>query len=91
MTLPARFIGLPIRDLTEVERALLSHLARWGSTGLPISKLGKRWFWQFRSLQAPVLYRTKREAVAAFERYHSYLVELLAYDSWRRATGAASE
>ena len=64
------------RELTLDERDLLQHIMRWGSDGYPVQKLGSRWIFSWRSIQTPTLYRTKREATEAFERYHEVLLYL---------------
>lgn len=65
------------RGLSEDERALLTHLSRFGSDGYPVVKLISRrgWVWEdWRSVRgAPTVYKTKREAVAAFERFYAVL------------------
>lgn len=55
--------------ITESERALMGHISMWGSAGYPVSKLGRGWVWReaFGVSGSPKVYRTKREAVAAFE------------------------
>jgi len=55
------------RDLTVDERDALSHSSRWGSDGRPIERIGRGWTYRWRSIEAPALYRTKREAVDAWE------------------------
>ncbi len=59
------------RVVTEDERALLEQVIRWGSDGYPIAKLGRGWAWgPWRSVNGPpTIFRTKREAVAHFERF----------------------
>lgn len=63
----------PTREITEDERALLVHINRFGSDGYPINKLanGHGWTWgPFRSVQGPpVVFETKRQAVASFESF----------------------
>src|SRR5678815_4152015 len=58
-----------MQPLTDDEAALLYHVGRWGSDGYPIERIGRSWHWrQWLSVRgAPVVYRTKRAAVAAFE------------------------
>ena len=69
-----------MRGISEDERALLTHISMWGSDGYPIRKLGRKWAWgPFRSVEGPpVLYRTKREAVASFEAFHRVLLDAVA-------------
>lgn len=67
-----------MRGITEDERALLLHVSRWGSDGYPVNRLrAGRWTWgPFRSVNGPpVVFRTKREAVASFERFCEILIE----------------
>lgn len=69
----------------EDHRALLVHVSRFGSAGYPVRKAhstSKRWLWSFRGLGSRMLYRTKREAVAAFEAYHAGLVNISAGRGW---------
>lgn len=62
------------RLMTYDERRLFSHIGRWGSEGYPIRKLGRKWDWHFTErVTSPTLYTTKREAVAAFERFLAVL------------------
>ena len=65
------------RGVTPDERALLNHVSRWGSDGYPVQKIGSRWHWRdWRSVKgAPVVYRTKREAVAAFEAFYQIVLD----------------
>lgn len=77
------------RKLNEDERGLLTHLSRWGVDGYPVRKLGKRWTWDFRSLKSPTLYRTQREAIEAFERFHDVLIEASGEEAYARAVSAA--
>ncbi len=69
-----------MRGITEDERALLTHVMRWGSDGYPVERIGRAWHWRdWRSVRgAPTVYRTKREAVAAFEAFHGILLDALA-------------
>ena len=61
--------------LTEDEQFVLTHISRWGSDGYPIVSLkrGATKFWSWGPIRAvkgpPVLFKTKREAVASFEAY----------------------
>lgn len=64
-----------IRRISEDEKALLTHTTMFGSDGYPIRKLGRGWYWDFRSLSAPEVYKTKRECLAAFERFIDVLVD----------------
>jgi hypothetical protein len=75
-----------VRPLSEDDRALVTHITMWGSDGYPIRKVGSRWDWSYRSLSAPILYRTKRDAVAAFETYMGVLRDCLASEAQGRAT-----
>lgn len=67
-----------MRTLTDDERALMQHVSMWGSDGYPIRQLSKgRWIWDnWRGVRGtPVVYKTKREAIAAFERFMDILRE----------------
>lgn len=69
-----------LAPLSDDEAALMCHITRWGSSGYPIERVGRSWHWRnWRSVRgAPVSYRTKTEAVAAFEGWHD-----LALERWR--------
>lgn len=58
---------VPLTD----EAALLYHVQRWGSAGYPVRKLGRGWIVDtWRSVKGPpVVYKTKRAAVAQFEAW----------------------
>lgn len=66
------------RNSTEDERALLNHVSMWGSAGYPINKAAGRWTWgPWRSVQGPpTRFKTKREAVASFERFYEMLLDI---------------
>ena len=67
-----------MRTLTDDERALMQHVSMWGSDGYPIRQLSKgRWIWDnWRGVRGtPVIYKTKREATEAFERFMDVLRE----------------
>lgn len=57
--------------VTDNEQQELNHWMRWGSDGYPVSKLGRKW----SIPHFPVLYDTKREAVAQWERYIDALID----------------
>ncbi len=58
--------------LTETETAELTHWSRFGSDGYPIRKLSSgNWILP----HFPVVYKTKREAAAQWERYIDALIE----------------
>jgi len=62
------------RGVSEDERALLTHVSRFGSDGYPISKLGRGWSWGYRGIKGPPkVFKTKREAVASFEAFMDIL------------------
>lgn len=73
------------RPLTEDERALATHISMFGSAGYPVRKLGRKWTWDYRSISAPTLYATKRDATAAFERYMGVIRSCLGAAAYRRA------
>lgn len=66
-----------MRGITGDEKALLLHVAHWGSAGYPISKLGRGWTWgPWRSVKAhPVMFRTKKKAVESFEIFLEILAD----------------
>lgn len=68
-----------MRRLTEGERELLKHVSMWGSDGYPIRRLGSRhWGWgdAYGVKGPPTVFKTKREAVASFERFYDVLLEI---------------
>jgi hypothetical protein len=73
------------RPLSDDDRALMTHISLWGSTGYPVRRLGSRWTWDYRSLSAPGVYKTRREAVAAFETYMAVLRDCYSAEAYRRA------
>jgi hypothetical protein len=64
-------------NLTESENRFLSHNVRWGSDMYPAQKAGSRWMWaEFCGVKgSPVIYKTKRECVAAIEAYIEMLCD----------------
>jgi hypothetical protein len=69
------------RGITANEKELIDHISRWGSDGYPIQKCkGGKWIWfEFFGVKgAPTVYKTKREAVAAFEDFHQILLDAYA-------------
>ena len=63
-------------NLTEDENALLTHISRWGSDGYPLNHLKRGWTWDYRGIKGPpVVFKTKRAAVASFEAYHQVLID----------------
>jgi hypothetical protein len=69
--------------LTEGEHNILRHISRWGSDAYPIRKVtGRtlRWVWDemYGVKGPPVVYKTKQEAVEAFEGYLEILRAKLA-------------
>lgn len=53
--------------LTEDEKMALVHNSRWGSDSYPVVKLGHKWNLAHPLAKSDPLYKTKREAVAAWE------------------------
>ncbi len=65
-----------MRGITEDEKDLLTHWSRFGSDGYPIKKLGRGWYWSYRSIEGPpTIFRTKREAVRSFEAFVDILLD----------------
>ena len=58
-------------DLSETEAAELTHWARFGSDGYPVTRVGRCWHLP----HFPVVYKTKRAAVEQWERYINALIE----------------
>jgi hypothetical protein len=63
--------------LEEHEGRFLDHMMRWGSDGYPVRKAGHSWIWDdFCGVRgSPKVYKTKRETVAAIERYIDILLD----------------
>lgn len=64
--------------LSESEGNFLRHMMMWGSAGYPVRKVGNgRWIWDdFWGVKgAPTVYKTKRDATTAVERYISILCD----------------
>ena len=66
-----------MRGITEAERALMTHITRWGSDGYPVYKCGsKHWAWGRTGVNGPpVVFPTKRAAIASFERFYDVLLD----------------
>ena len=67
-----------MNQLSESEAGFLSHMGRWGSDGYPCRKLkGAHWVWdEFYGIKgAPVVYKTRRECMAAIEAYVDTLID----------------
>lgn len=66
-----------LANLNQNESDWLAHMIRWGSDGYPVQKSGRKWAWteSFGIKGAPVLYTTKRAAVAAIETYQDMLID----------------
>ena len=81
-----------VRTLTEDERALLRHVGMWGSEGYPIQKFARKWSWGgFLSIKgSPIMFKTKREAIASFEAYYAFLRGLAGEEAYARATSEAA-
>lgn len=58
-----------LQPLSEDERALMQHITMWGSKGYPIERRGRGWVWRsWRGVKgSPIVYKTRAEAVRAFE------------------------
>ena len=68
-----------MRGISEDERWLLNHCMLWGSDGYPVYKLGRGWVWGTDHVKGPpVVFKTKREAVASFEAFEQVLIDAVA-------------
>jgi hypothetical protein len=59
-------------QLTERESFILNHITRFGSEGYPVQKVSSRhWSWNYGNGEdmhsCPVVFPTKKQAVASFE------------------------
>lgn len=61
--------------LSAGENSWLTHINMWGSNGYPVRKLGTRWTFDraFGVGGTPVVYPTKKAAVAACEAFYAIL------------------
>ena len=70
------------RGISDNERALMTHISRFGSDGYPVRKLGRSrcWVWgpAFGVKGPPTTFKTKREAVASFEAFIDILTDAIA-------------
>lgn len=60
------------KTLNKAENDFLQHIGMWGSAAYPVRKTaGGKWLWhEFWGVKgAPVVYKTKKAAVEAIERY----------------------
>lgn len=66
-----------MRGISEDERALLKHWSMFGAAGYPVRKLGRGWAWgPWRSVNGPpTVFKTRREAMASFERFVDVLID----------------
>ena len=64
-------------NLTQAENDFLRHMSMFGSDGYPVKKVGRNWQWmEFWGVKgAPTTYKTKRECVAAIEKYIDILCD----------------
>lgn len=91
---PARGATRAGRDLSptsEDERALLQHVRMWGVQGYPIEKLRRGWIWRdwLGVRGSPIVYKTRRDVVAAFERWLDLMALRLGEEARRRHTERA--
>jgi hypothetical protein len=63
--------------LSPAESDFLRHIMMFGSDGYPVQKVGRSWHWvDFWGVKgAPCVYKSKREATAAVERYIEILID----------------
>ena len=68
---------LALLPLSEDEAALMCHITRWGSSGYPIQRVGRRWHWIdcLGVRGSPISYRTKKAATEAFEGWYALALE----------------
>lgn len=75
-----------MRIITEAERSLMTHVSMWGSDGYPITKLKRGWIWGTSEVKGPpVVFKTKRECVESFERFHDVLIAAYGEEAQARA------
>jgi hypothetical protein len=68
-----------MQPLTDDEAALLYHVIQYGSDGYPVEKSGRCWIVRdWRSVKGPpIVFKTKRAAVAQFEAWEQLALERL--------------
>lgn len=71
--------------LTDDQRAALTHNSRWGSDGYPVVRLGPKWTIDHRCASQAPLYRTKRDAVRAWETLIAMWIRLAGLEARDRA------
>lgn len=74
--------------LTPDERHDLMLDARWGSDGYPVAKLGR--LWQITRGNDPRVFKTKREAVIAWEIHMAKLRTMSGLESYAKAKEGAT-
>lgn len=69
MTDTAKVSDTPLARMSDDEVALMYHVGIYGSRAYPVERIGRRWHWRaWRSVSgSPETFRTKGQAVAAFE------------------------
>src|SRR5262249_7263708 len=69
MTDAAKVSDTPLARMSDDEVALMYHVGMYGSRAYPVERIGRRWHWRaWRSVSgSPKTFRTKGQAVAAFE------------------------
>lgn len=74
--------------LNEDERHLLDSYVRWGSDMYPTHKVQGGWILDdIRSVSLPGVFKTKREAVASFERFIDVLLDASGQEAYERVAG----
>lgn len=63
--------------LSEGENQFLRHAQRWGSDGYFITKVQSKWIWEgaFGVSGSPIVYKTKKAAIAAVDAYIDSLLD----------------
>jgi len=67
----------PAATILEAEWNWLQHISRWGSSGYPVRKLGRKWQFDrmYNAGGCPSLFTTKRAAVERVELYYDMLLD----------------
>lgn len=77
--------------INDDERYVLDSNMRWGSDMYPVRKVGGGWVLDsIRSVKVPGVFKTKREAVATFERFLDVLVNASGQEAYERVAADAS-
>ncbi len=80
------------RPLSDAERRLLDRVTMFGSDAYPITKVRGGWIvGGDGTAGVPGVFKTRRKAVEAFERFYDVLLDARAGEAYRRALAEQAE